>query len=273
MSLNLSYGGNAEAVLRKQKVGSFIFTEKVYAPKLKLPKHAHEQPCFSLVLQGSFEERYGAESRMCEPSTVLFMPANEVHANHYLDKGSRCFHFEIARDWLAHLNPSPSTLQHSIEFKNGSVSRLIMNLYREFKLMDAFTPLAVEGLTLEMLAEVSRSQVFARGQSPPKWLRTVVELLHSQFSETLTLMTIAKTVDVHPGHLARQFRKHQGCTVGDYILRLRMESACRSLAMSAATLSEIALANGFADQSHFSRTFKRFTGMTPAVFRSQTSSR
>jgi AraC family transcriptional regulator len=52
-----------------------------------------------------------------------------------------------------------------------------------------------------------------------------------------------------------------------------MESACRSLATSTAALSEIALANGFADQSHFSRTFKRFTGMTPAVYRSLTKSR
>lgn len=273
MSQNLPCGYHPSTILRKQKVGSFILTEKVYAPKFKLPKHTHEQACFSLVMQGSFEERYGAKSRICEPSTVLFMPAGEVHADHFLSEGSRCFHFEIAREWLASVGPKWATQHHSIEFRNGIISRLIMNLYREFKLMDAFTPLAIEGLTLEMLAEVSRRQTVERGRNPPGWLRKVVELLHSRYSETLTLLTIAKEVGIHPAHLAREFRRHHGCTVGDYILKLRMESACRSLATSRAALSEIALANGFADQSHFSRTFKRFTGMTPAVYRSLTSSR
>ena len=273
MSVNLPNGYHAATILRKQKVGNFILTEKVYAPKLKLPKHTHEQACFSLVMQGSFEERYGAKSRICEPSTVLFMPAGEVHADHFLSEGSRCFHFEIAKNWLTDVGSNSQTLQHSLEFKNGIISRLIMNLYSEFKLLDAFTPLAIEGLTLEMLAEVSRRQVVGRGPNPPGWLRRVVELLHSRFSETLTLLTIANEVGIHPAHLAREFRRHYGCTVGDYILKLRMESACRSLATSTAALSEIALANGFADQSHFSRTFKRFTGMTPAVYRSLTKSR
>ncbi len=273
MSLNLPYGCHAATILRKQKVGSFILTETVYAPKLKLPKHTHEQACFSLVMQGSFEERYGAKSRICEPSTVVFIPADEVHSDYFLDCGSRCFHFEIARNWLADVSPKPATLQHSVEFKNGIVSRLIMNLYREFRMMDAFAPLAIEGLTLEMLAEVSRRQVVGHGRNPPGWLGRVVELLHSRFSEALTLQTIAKEVGIHPVHLAREFRKHYGCTVGDYILKLRMESACRSLTTSRVALSEIALTNGFADQSHFSRSFKRFTGITPAVYRSLTSSR
>ncbi|HKO42993.1 MAG TPA: AraC family transcriptional regulator [Pyrinomonadaceae bacterium] len=273
MSLNLPGGLHTSAVLRKQKVGSFTLTEKVYMPKFKLPRHTHERACFSLVMQGSFEERYGTKSRICDPSTVLFMPADEEHSDYFLDNGSRCFHFEIARNWLAGVHPNSATLQHSIEFKNGIISRLIMNLYREFRLMDAFTPLAIEGLTLEMLAHVSRRRVAGRGPNPPAWLRKVVELLHSRYSETLTLLTIAKEVGIHPAHLAREFRKHHGCTVGDYILKLRMENACRSLSTSSAVLSEIALANGFADQSHFSRSFKRFTGMTPAVYRSLTSSR
>ena len=272
MSVNPSNSRHSATVLRKQSVGSFILTEKVYAPRMNLPKHMHEQACFSLVMQGSFEQRYGAKSRTCEPLTVLFMPADEIHSDHFKSEGSRCFHFEVAQNWLADLGPVSATLQRSIEFKNGIISRLVMNLYREFKLMDAFTPLAIEGLTLEMFAAVSRRQLAAGGRNPG-WLRTVVELLHSRFSETLTLMALADEAGVHPAHLAREFRRHYGCTVGDYILKLRMESACRSLATSTAPLSEIALANGFADQSHFSRSFKRFTGMTPAVYRSLTSSR
>lgn len=273
MSLNLPYGCYAASIRRREELGSFILTETVYAPNLKLPKHTHEHACFSLVLQGSFEERYGTKSRICQPSTVIFIPQGEEHSDYFLDGGSRCFHFEIARDWLEKVESKSATLQESIKFKNETVSRLTMKLYSEFRLMDAFAPLAIEGLTLEMLAEVSRRQIAGPERNPPRWLNQVIELLHAQFSEPLTLLTIANAVGVHPGHLAREFRRHHRCTVGDYIMKLRIDNACRALSTSSAALSEIAFATGFADQSHFSRTFKRYTGLTPAIYRSFIKSR
>jgi AraC family transcriptional regulator len=74
-------------------------------------------------------------------------------------------------------------------------------------------------------------------------------------------------VGVHPVTLARGFRRAYGCTLGEYVRRQRIENACRQLLDSAASLAEIALANGFADQSHFSNTFHRYTVMTPARYR------
>src|SRR5215213_10157372 len=100
MPLNLPYGCHAATILRKEELDSFILTETVYAPNLKLPKHSHERSCFSLVLQGSFDEIYGVKSRTCKPLTVVFIPAGEAHSDYFLKGGSRCFHFEIARHWL-----------------------------------------------------------------------------------------------------------------------------------------------------------------------------
>ena len=55
-SLNRPYGCYAATILKREELGSFRLTETVYAPNLKLPKHTHDQACFSLVLQGGFEE-------------------------------------------------------------------------------------------------------------------------------------------------------------------------------------------------------------------------
>jgi hypothetical protein len=60
---------------------------------------------------------------------------------------------------------------------------------------------------------------------------------------------------------------HGGCSVGDYVRQLRVEDACRRLATLDAPIVEIALAAGFTDQSHFTRTFQRLRGLTPAEFR------
>ena len=81
------------------------------------------------------------------------------------------------------------------------------------------------------------------------------------------LIEIAATVDVHPAHLARTFRRFQRQTVGDYLRQLRLEFARARLSASAEPISEIALSAGFYDQCHFSRAFKRHTGMTPAEYR------
>ena len=72
---------------------------------------------------------------------------------------------------------------------------------------------------------------------------------------------------VHPVYLAGKFRRHYGASVGEYVRRLRLKTACRELSHSDAPLSDIAAGVGFYDQSHFTNACKRLTGMTPAQYR------
>jgi AraC family transcriptional regulator len=114
---------------------------------------------------------------------------------------------------------------------------------------------------------LSRQRELSSERKPPRWLEQARELIHGQFTESLTHDQIATAVAVHPVHLAGVFRRHYGCTIGEYARRLRVEFACRNISTSTAPLADIALAAGFSDQSHFSKVFKQLTGMTPAQFR------
>jgi AraC family transcriptional regulator len=142
-----------------------------------------------------------------------------------------------------------------------------MRIYQEFRLMDGATPLAIEGLMLELVARLSRQQNIAFEPKRPRWLERARDILESDFHESISLTRVAEAVDVHPVHLARVFRKHFGCTPGEYVRHLRIDFACRELSQSKTSLVEIALAAGFAHQAHFSRVFKAQTGMTPSEFR------
>ena len=144
---------------------------------------------------------------------------------------------------------------------------LALRISKEMRVMDNASLLAIEGLILELLVELSRHSGLRPERKLPRWLARAKEMLHERSSESIALGDVAKQVDIHPVHLAREFRKFYGCTLGEYLRGVRIQYACRKLSLSDMPLVEIALGAGFANQAHFSRVFKRYTGMTPTEFR------
>ena len=126
--------------------------------------------------------------------------------------------------------------------------------------------LAIESLTAEILARVGGAAT-PRDRQMPGWLRGVRDLVDAAPGEPPSLAAIAGAVGVHPVYLAQTFRRFCGCSLGEYARRQRLERARRLVAAGHVPLAQIAAAAGFADQSHFTRTFKRFTGVTPRYYR------
>jgi len=219
-----------------------------------------------MVTNGSLTERYGATDHQYQPATMFYMQAQETHAEHFHNQGAHCFVIELDNSWLEAISHRASQVYFA-QFKGGTASWLAMRLHREFRSPDESAPLAIEGLTLELIAEVSRSERPSIDKRPPRWVNLAKDLLHARFADQITNETVAKEVGVHPVHLARGFRQHLHCTVGDYVRRLRLEFACREILATDKTLTQIAHHAGFYDHSHFSRTFKELIGFTPSQYR------
>ena len=91
--------------------------------------------------------------------------------------------------------------------------------------------------------------------------------MESNFLRPLSLAEIAAAAGVHRVHLSREFRRYFSTTVGEHLRRKRIEHACHLITASEMPLMEIAVTCGFSDQSHFSATFRRQMGLTPARYR------
>ncbi|HEY8503882.1 MAG TPA: AraC family transcriptional regulator, partial [Gemmataceae bacterium] len=224
-----------------------------------------------LVRTGGYTERYGGRSRSCGPLTVAYHPPGETHSERFHEEEVRSFNIEVGPDWLARVRALAPALADPADCRGGLVAALALRLYREFRLADAHSGLAVEGLALELAAELGR--LAAPSPRVPPWLARVRDLLHDRFAENLRLAELAAEAGVHPVHLAGTFRRHFGCSVGEFVRRVRVEQAARLLAGGDTPVAEVALAAGFADQSHLCRVFKRHTGFSPAAYRRQARQR
>jgi AraC family transcriptional regulator len=273
MSLTLPDGHFYGETLANREVAGFRLTETAYPPRLRLPKHSHERPYFCFILQGVYDEIYGQQGRVCRRSMLVYHPSGEVHSQHFNEAAGRLFRIEVNPAWLERVRETVPILNDSLEFQGGQLPWLAAKLHLEFREMDEVSALAIEGLTLEIVAAASRRSAHVSSRVPPRWLEQAREMIHARSAERLTLSALAQAVSVHPVYLAREFRRHYRCTVGEYVRRLRIEFACREIIHSDASLVEIASAAGFYDQSHFSKTFKRLTGLTPAQYRAGFRSR
>jgi AraC-like DNA-binding protein len=267
VDLRLEYGQFFGQVLRSRSIAGFSLTETRYDAGARISRHSHESGYICLVRHGSYTETYGKKARNCGPLTVAFHPPDEFHSEAFHDAGALSFNIEIGPRWLERVRPFSRILENSADFHSGRLAGLALQIYKEFRRRDDLAPLAIEGLALELFAEASRFQLRSNANTIPQWLDRTREILHSHFNEPLTVSRIAREVGVHPVYLSTVFRQTYRCSVVEYLRRLRVESACRELVKPGAHLAQIGIASGFSHQSHFTRTFKQLTGLTPGQYR------
>jgi len=250
---------------RRAEDAGVVLTEVVHQFGRKLPRHTHESAYFGLLLDGSYSESCTHRSAEYQPFTMGFHPASLTHSDEVGRCGSRMFCVELREFYMENTRQLLTAPQFVPDLCASEVTWLGLRLYRSFA-DGTISPLQIEELCGEMLERVACKAVAAEKQTPA-WLSRALELLHESFRDALRLEAIANQVGVHPIHLSRVFRQRHGCTMAEYINRLRVQSVCRALESGWADLANLAAECGFADQSHMGRVFKCYTGQAPGQFR------
>lgn len=254
-------------IIKSCELAGLRLIEGVYPAKSRVPEHSHEQAVFCVGLTGMCSEVFAGKVRQYEAATVEFLPAHQCHSLDFPSADTRAFSIDVAGCWIDRAREFSLKLNESVHAHGDELSVLMMRIYGEFRRPDDASSLAIQGLTMELLAAVSRVRSNLSVRRRQRRLAWAAEFLRESFTERVTLAQVASAACVHPVYLAREFRRFHGCTIGEYVRRLRVERACRQLRSSDESLATIAAGAGFSDQSHFSRTFKRFMGMTPAQYR------
>ena len=234
------------------------------------PRHYHDASWVVFTLTGSFALTMRSGESHLTPRNLLYIPAGEAHSNVFGSQGARVFVTAIDPAWIGdRLRTMSANAERPRIATAASLTGLALKMYREFRRPDALSDLIVEGAFLELLGCWFREELH-KHRGTPLWLRQVKGLLHDSFCEPISLNQVAQAAGVHPSHVAREFHRAYGMTIGEYMRKLRVESVAQQLMYSrknAASLADLALGAGFSSQAHMSAVFKRIMGMTPSEYR------
>lgn len=250
------------------EVGGFVLTETLHEPGVVLPQHDHASANINLTLKGSFEETVCGRTYDSGPMSVLMKPPGEHHRNRYGQSGAHCLIIEVLAEKLEALGSTAELFGGPRYVNGGALSAIALRIHQELRRADVSSPLMVEGLVLEILATAYRQPVTTgRSVVPPKSLHRAKDFVHANFTDQISLSSVAEAAGVNATYLAQLFRRFYRCSVGEYVRRLKIEHSMRQLLGTTRPISDIALSAGFYDQSHFTRAFKDYSKLTPAEFR------
>ena len=231
--------------------------------------HHHDEPSLIVVVGGSYLEHIQGSEVEHAAGHMLFYPAFATHSQRFSSGGARKIVFTPEASSLDYLQERGVSVDTARYVATPVVSQMAHRVLAEVQSDDAFTPLALKGILLELVAAFARMEQSDRPAAPPSWVRAARDYVRECAEQNPSLETIAARAGKHPVHLAKEFRRYFGTTIGAYQRQLRLQRAEAMLLRRNFDLTDIALACGFADQSHFCRSFKAAYGVTPSKFRSQ----
>lgn len=257
--VSVTYSGRA---LRDLEADGWEITETFHAGGTATDWHEHETGHFCLVIAGALVDEGGDARRDCGPGTLLYFPGRVTHRDVFLESGARCLNLRPPRPETGTPGVTPESGEARVLQCEHSASWLAGRVYDRIRI--AARPHA-SGELGDLLAADS----FGRADTSrdPRWLAHARALIDEEWASDARLGTVAERVGISRYHLARTFRERLGCSVGEYVHRLRVTHARHLLLATEASLSEIAFTTGFADQSHFTRIFRRHIGTSPDRYR------
>jgi AraC family transcriptional regulator len=255
--------------LRRSWIGSDIaLSHRVAAGDVE--PHRHEDGHFIWVTGGQYVTSARGDPGERQPIFV-YNPPDTHHRDHFGGGTGSFFAISIAARHIRKLAAKialPDAATHIARNPVRDIARML--LHGPWNDCDA--ALDIESLTIELLdgVQACRSE---RTSKPPRWLARARELLHDCCADDLVLAEIATQLGVHPVHLTRTFRSFFRCTPGGFLRSCRLERAADLLLRSHQPLCNVALASGFADQSHFTKRFRAAYGVPPGEYRELASAR
>ena len=244
--------------IRECCAGSSQLFDKTLMRRTGLVRHAHDRAAITLVLSGRYDETFDRGRQRCPQWAVQYKPRGIAHDT-FSNDGARMLIVALdANDGRLASRSAPAVIECGAATAAGIAAH-----HEAFDAAGSRADVAaIVARFLDLLEPTATPR-----ETPPSWLTEVHDRIRRLGSPSPTMSRIARAFGVHPVYLARVFRCHYGCSIGDHLRRCRVDRAVPVLVGTDVSLASLALGLGYCDQSHFTNEFRRETGCTPSRLR------
>lgn len=241
----------------------------------------HSGFSIAIVAAGTFQYRSAAGNELMTPGSLMLGNAGQqFECAHSHGRGDHCLSIGFTPDYFERLAADAGFRRGDRKFR-----ALRLPPVRDFSALAARAlaglagPASVpwEELSLRLAANALRLGSCSFGgaaistASAQARVTRSIRLIELRSTTKLTLEALAREADLSPYHFLRVFQQLTGATPHQYIVRTRLREAARRLAAEPTKILDIALDSGFGDISNFNHSFRAEFGVSPRVYRWQSS--
>jgi AraC family transcriptional regulator len=258
--INLSNGQYLGNNKRRYDAEGIILTETEYNNKVFEGWHAHENIHISLIIKGGNREERKQRDIAALPGALLFYHQGELHRNLHTSHPSKNVNLEITAEFMLQYELVENEIEKMAWHPDAGF--ILLKMYREAAQADHFSAVSIQMLLLELVSDTKK----LHKKQLPAWLKTITDFLQDNWQQHPGLNELARLSGVNAITVSKHFSKYMGCTLGEYMRKLKIQHALRLIHTGTLSLTEVAYYCGFADQSHFIRNFRELTHFLPKAY-------
>lgn len=238
------------------------------------PKHFHETFCISLIHQGVEQIEFENHSLFTEAGSISITNPYEIHSNPIIDEDS-CLKFDTIY--------IPNTIMKTI--LNGENIKFITRQItsekanQEFILVKkAIDSKKADKIALHLTQFANTLKLYSQANEKEysnlnfDTFNPIIDYIETHIFDKFNLNELSKMAHINKFGFAKKFKVATGMTPMNYILMRKIFSSKKAI-QSDTELTDIAYQYGFTDMAHYSKTFKRFIGISPKQYKKSTFSK
>jgi YesN/AraC family two-component response regulator len=151
---------------------------------------------------------------------------------------------------------------------NNEYTRTLADKYI-FLIENLTSKLEIYVLMKEMILKFTECIIQFSNPNYSNITKRVIQYLHTNFYEKITLEEVAKKFNISPTHLSKKLKKETEMSFNHNLNKIRVNESKRLLLHTDKSILDVAIAVGFNYQNHFGKVFKQMVGVSPNVFRNK----
>jgi len=269
---------NAGRILPRRRLGQSAVADQGFIEAYPYATHSHTYFEGMWLLRGSAHMKIDGEIHALQPNDFCLLPPRVLHADLY-NKSTPPYEslwFSYRPEMVnAHLfRYEPLGQWHSVTYSQVSsgpaIAGILLSLQSELAEEHSHSELVCRALLVQLAAWLLRAIENAASlgdrQGPGHASQRALAYLRSHYAEGVTLGDVARAAYLSPHYLASVFKQETGITVMDALTEIRLAHARRLLLEGRHGVGEIAAAVGYSSPHHFSRLFRRASGIPPSLY-------